>query len=528
MAKRAQLADGTILEFPDDTPDEVMDRAVQEHIQRPPGKVGSKEFDPAKWRAKDYLVGAADIAMSGLRGMVNEPSTTLAGLVGAVNPNDTYMAAKGRGRAAIEQDDQLVRSERLRTPQGELMATVMGMDPGLKLIGNVLNAGGEAVERVAGPEARDVTESALTLATLRTPGRAPTRRPPAAAAIERMRQDGFVVPGHTPAGPGGATAGSGGEKVLAGVAGGDRVDSMISVRNQDVASRWMSRGANLGTEFVEPEAVARAIQMAEIPYEEIRKAAITVRPDQPLLQEAARIVNEAGTISPTAVRAVRDLTQPLSPDGVIDSVRKLRQQGFRRISSDAVEAQEIGELQVAAADALDSVLERSLQREGAAAAQTGNVTLARTLQRLHGAYVQGRAWRADLHILEDVMNRTTGAVSAQKLQRISQRRRLNPNYQRVVDAYNTSPYALQDLAPASRTAQVGTMDVAVGGGMGSVRSAAGLGTLIGTLLGRHAARKAASSPGNRALAAMRARNRRRVALGTAGAQSVNNEEQRRP
>lgn len=500
--------------------DEAAARRLAEALASTP----KEDTKPFGW--KDAAIGAADIAISGVRGIVNEPSTTLAGLFGAVDPNDTFMAAKGRQRAAIEGDDLLVKSERLRTPQGELMAQIMGLNPQLKLLGDVLNAGGEGIERVAGPEARDVAESALTLGTLRTPGAAAERTAPAAEAINRMRQSGYVVPAHTPSGPGGATAGTRGENALAGMAGGEKVDALISVKNQDVSSRWLSRGANLGTEFVEPAAVKRAITQAELPYEEIRKAAITVRPDQTLLQDAAGIINEAGQISPTAVRAVRDLTQGLSPDSVIDSVRKLRQQGFNRLSSDNVEAQEIGELQIRAADALDGALERSLKREAAAAAQTGNVTLARTLDRLHGAYLEGRAWRADLHVLEDVMNPTTGAVSPQKLQRISQRRKLNPFYQRVVDAYNTSPYAMMDLAPASRTSQVGTMDVAMGGGVQSVKSVSGLGTLIGSLLGRTAARKAASSPTSKALAAMRKRNRRAVARVTAVGQSVDNQEQR--
>ena len=36
MAKRAQMADGTILEFPDNTPDEVMDRVAKQHAASAP------------------------------------------------------------------------------------------------------------------------------------------------------------------------------------------------------------------------------------------------------------------------------------------------------------------------------------------------------------------------------------------------------------------------------------------------------------------------------------------------------------
>lgn len=482
-----------------------------------------------QFSAGQIAAGVADVIGSSIRGTINEPATTLAGLAGAVNPNDTYMDAKARARAQIEMGDALVPSEGLRTEAGPAIANVIALSPGMQQIGMALDAIGDGIEKIAGPEARDVVESAMTLATLRSPRtlakpRVPT--PPAAQAVDRMRNAGFTVPGHTPTGPGGATAGTASERVLAGVAGGERVDAMISVANQDVASRWISRGGRLDTEFVEPAAVQRAIKNAELPYEELRQAGIAVQPDMTLLQDASRIINEAGQVGTPAVRAVRDLTKPLSVDHVIDSVRQLRQQGFKRMASDNVEAQEIGDLQIKAADALDAVLERSLSREAAAAAQTDNATLAAVLKRLHGAYVDGRAWRADLHIIEDVMNPSTGSIDPARLARIGERRRLNPQLQVVADAYRTSPSAMQKVESASRAAQLGTMDVAMGGGVQSVRSAAGLGTLIGSMLGRQAARRAASAPRKRGLEAMRARNRRRVARATALAQSVDNEEER--
>lgn len=41
MSKHAQLSDGTLLEFPDDTPDDVMDKVVRQHIDAPHGATGS-------------------------------------------------------------------------------------------------------------------------------------------------------------------------------------------------------------------------------------------------------------------------------------------------------------------------------------------------------------------------------------------------------------------------------------------------------------------------------------------------------
>ncbi len=61
MTKRAALPDGTILEFPDETPDEVMDRAVKQHLTEAP----------------DYAAAAAQDAASGAQG---DPE----GLTGAV------------------------------------------------------------------------------------------------------------------------------------------------------------------------------------------------------------------------------------------------------------------------------------------------------------------------------------------------------------------------------------------------------------------------------------------------------------
>lgn len=53
MTKRAQLADGTVLEFPDETPDEVMDRAVRRHMTSPEALRAAKSgTGGSKGRAK--------------------------------------------------------------------------------------------------------------------------------------------------------------------------------------------------------------------------------------------------------------------------------------------------------------------------------------------------------------------------------------------------------------------------------------------------------------------------------------------
>lgn len=67
MTKRAQLANGTVLEFPDNTPDAVMDRVVKQHTSG-----GGK---PAKPKAPDYTL--SDLLGSKLTGGLSDKAAAL-------------------------------------------------------------------------------------------------------------------------------------------------------------------------------------------------------------------------------------------------------------------------------------------------------------------------------------------------------------------------------------------------------------------------------------------------------------------
>jgi hypothetical protein len=147
------------------------------------GPTEAQARGPASYGAGDILKGAADVAVSGVRSMVNKPAASLMGVVGAVNPNDTYMGARDRYRGAIATDELAVRDDRIRTPQGQnlstaLMATAPKTGPGA-LLGPIMEAGYGAVEKFLGPEARDFTESATMLAG--------AKMPRAATAVPRPR-----------------------------------------------------------------------------------------------------------------------------------------------------------------------------------------------------------------------------------------------------------------------------------------------------------------------------------------------------
>lgn len=429
--------------------------------------------------------GVADVVGGGIAGLAERIEGMGRGLIGAVDPNDTYHDARRRTPAPVRDPAPV-------SAGGKVVANALATVVGGTRIPDVLNAVGGGIERVAGPDAREAAGTLAEVATLPLSRVKPVgRMAPAGEALARVERNGFITSSHAPIGPKGGVAGTVTERAGGTIAGVDKVDAMKSVANQEVISRYAARGGRLGTEFVEPAALKEAIRRAEIPYDELRQSGVTVTPDQTLLNEAATILNEAGQINTAAARSVRQLTQPLDPGGVIDAVRTLRQQGFKRIAGENVEAQEIGALQLRAADALDGVLDRSLQRAAARAQQTGNAAEASVLNRLYQGYVDGRAWRADLHILEEVMNPTTGAVSAQALARIAERRKMNPQYQPIVEAYQATPYSMQDVAKASRTSQAGTMDVAVGGGLGNALvNLTGLGKVAATIAVRRGAARA--------------------------------------
>lgn len=127
-------------------PEEVRKAAIAELARRELARRQSKKNEfvgppvsamndfttPAEY--KDAAIGAADVGISSLRGMVNRPAIfarALAhGVGGAVDPNDTfrgaYERAKESGREQIEAGQGIVRSERLRTPQGQETAEGLG------------------------------------------------------------------------------------------------------------------------------------------------------------------------------------------------------------------------------------------------------------------------------------------------------------------------------------------------------------------------------------------------------------------
>jgi hypothetical protein len=118
---------------------------------------------------KDAAIGVGDVAVSSARSMVNAPVSSLAGLAGAIMPDDTYLGAQQRAREQIATDQGLVRDDRLRTPQGEMVAGGLNRALEATYIPQATRALGNIVEQFAGPEVRDFAGSVLNVAAFGAP-----------------------------------------------------------------------------------------------------------------------------------------------------------------------------------------------------------------------------------------------------------------------------------------------------------------------------------------------------------------------
>lgn len=127
MTKRAQLPDGTILEFPDETPDAVMDKAVKSHIGGSQNGVVASFGDALQHHLMSPLHGAAQLVEHGVNAAANallpQPEQTMSGLVSGQRPQAHGLA---RVRQAINDtvaadDAALAQREanyQARTPDG--------------------------------------------------------------------------------------------------------------------------------------------------------------------------------------------------------------------------------------------------------------------------------------------------------------------------------------------------------------------------------------------------------------------------
>lgn len=155
---------------------------------------------------KEAALGFADVGIAGARGTVHKLAGTAYGIAGGINPNDTYLGAQDRYRGAVERGETAIRSDRLRTPTGPVVADRMASVMGAPVVGGrvnplpLLSRAGQWVGDAFGPEAKDATESAITLASL------PLGRVTAGTPKPRATPEDVVARGTTGGNAGAAAA----------------------------------------------------------------------------------------------------------------------------------------------------------------------------------------------------------------------------------------------------------------------------------------------------------------------------------
>lgn len=145
MSKEAQLPDGTILEFPDDTPDAVMDRAVKQHIMqsRPMAeRYAAAGIDPNGANPTDGMSGF-DKFMAGIGKSVYDTGRGVKQLAGdAFNSTaDLSNLITGKSKA----DERRADVDRQRQLDAPLMNTGAGLAGNITgTVGQIVAPGGVA------------------------------------------------------------------------------------------------------------------------------------------------------------------------------------------------------------------------------------------------------------------------------------------------------------------------------------------------------------------------------------------------
>lgn len=166
--------------------------------------------------------------------------------MGGINPNDTYQGAQQRYREQLATDQGMVHDDRLRTPQGAMVAGGLNRALEATYIPQATRALGNLVERFAGPEFRDFAGSALNVAAFGAPR----------MLSQAARRTSLNAPNAAP------------EPSLPGLAGADSVGASAAAVSLDSASPAL-RAAIVEAQRknlpLNREAIARYIEAESLP-----------------------------------------------------------------------------------------------------------------------------------------------------------------------------------------------------------------------------------------------------------------------
>lgn len=429
--------------------------------------------------------GAGDVVRASALGLVNRPAASVAGVGGAINPNDTYLGARDRERS---RQDTTSFGNDMRTEAGPAIA--MAIESGMRMTGlpQVMEALSEGAKKYFGEETADFLGSAAMLATLKGP--AALSKHPAAQAVRRVENAGFTVPPTTPTG-GRSMSGSVTDRGIIGLTGRTSADDAISLSNQEVVGRYVARAAKLDEAIPSPASLTRAVDRANADYTAIKavRAPIRLQSDPRTVSDIWRLgdrVIGSGERTDASITRLRNnlLNSRMNVAGIVDRIGELRRDSYDHRKPERTPADKrLGTAERQAADALEGGLDRFFQR---AAARHGANSPAAVLYQ---NWVKARQQRATLHTVEDAMNPSTGEIDAKVIAEHALEKPLDPQLMIVADAYRTlggrafkTPIR---SAPGAGTPTSASLIVA-GAGMGAAAGAGlggGVGAAIGAIIG---------------------------------------------
>lgn len=487
----------------------------------------------------------ADVALSMARSIVNGPAASVAGVYHAIMNTDgdwqsRYFAGKKAYEDEIAKGNTLVHQGGAVSPEGKEAEQVIakGIDAVGGAFGHPFDNLGGVIDEKAGPAVTDIAKNAFDVLSFgRVPkvGRLPSVGGTPDAAVNAMRDNGYMVPPTTFAGraPDAATANPGMATTATKLSGTSDLENFASLHNAFVTQQHA--GEALGHEGpMTADTLQAAKRDANAAYDRIKGGSIgesiPVLPAEDNIDIMKRIADLAGDTSnplnkgSTVDPKIKELQDMLVNQrgatiaNVVDKARELSGASFKNAkAADTAGGEPLARLakaQKEAADILNTIVDRYLQLR---LKNTADPATREVLGRAYTDYVGARKKLATtIYPLEEGSNKTTGTVYAADITNAYNKGLpLSPALQRIADAGNTAPQAMKAPEAAARAGGANKADVVslgfggtgmlagalTGGKMGGVAGGA-TGGAIGGLLGATApllVRLALSSYAKRAM-----------------------------
>lgn len=396
-----ELADGTILDAPDDADPSAVAKAYLSKQSQP--EAPKPSFADRVFGTKEQWTSPEEWKRSlGLAARMPVDALTSLPLLAADAGVATRNAAEGNMRWLPEwmsgPDDPSVKrgtpyeapSQMYQEAMGAVAPTPTGgIEKGMNIAGQMVLG-----SKLPAPQAGMQAPRNFSAATMRQ------------LALQNAQQAGYKVPPST-------VNPSVTNKILESLGGKVAMEQEASIKNQEVTNMLARRALGMADdEMLSPGALEGVRQKAGEVYANISKTG-SVKADQKYLDALAQLPKAVtediapkvfAKVDSTAGGAMKRGYEAMPASQALQHVRELRFDAQRNLSAMAAqnpESAKLGRAQKAAADALEELLMRHLRSSGAG--------------KLAEQFAEARKLIAKTHTVEDALNEVTGDVNATKL-----------------------------------------------------------------------------------------------------------------